>query len=1697
MPRPVENVTEPLAAPGGNGSLVGRTLGKFELVELLGKGGSGEVFRATQTSLGRSAVIKVLRREVAAAPNRVERFLREAKLASRLDHPYAAHIYAFGAESDGVLWIAMEHVKGVTLDELITDRGPMPAAVFAPLFGRLCEVVHTAHELGMVHRDIKAANVMVLERAGQLLPKLLDFGIAKGLDDETTPGIEGMGLTGHGAMLGSPHYMSPEQWVSPNEVDRRADIYALGVLAYRCMTGVLPFAAFGRTELPQAHRELAPPPLPPSVAAPVASAILTALAKDRDDRWASALELGTAITRAVGAATTEAVPIFDGGVREAWTTRGPQPIADAMAQLARAATTVEADAALRELVAITCRWLAVLALVQVREQTPEVGEAARVAGGSDRSAPWVALARVATPATASSALAQAVRASAPLEALAAGLDDRDHARTASDLARDLAAAAEALHALDGLLSFVLVVGRAGGAEKWQGPRRRERERVVVWGEPLPDGEVALLDEHGNVAARLSPLVQVLSPLPAAEPELFFLWSGKRGHARLVAAPWGFERDDEAAARRLDALTTEEESAQGDGSEESPYAGLAAYRTGDGKRFVGREREIEALANRLVRASMLAVLGPSGVGKSSFIHAGVMARLAEHYELISMRPGRQPLHTLASLPAINGDASHPDDIITRLRALGDRAPRGVVLVIDQFEELVTLCHDPLQRRTFAEVLASAADDTRGSVRVVVTVRDDFASMLESEPAFHGRFDVFVLGTPPEEALRRIVTLPASRAGVTVDPEVVDDMVAEVVGRPGSLPLLSFTAAQLWKTRDRTMRKITREAYRALGGVAGALSTYADQIYGNLARRDQEAVRSLFARLVAADGTRVPSPRRELEQLPDARGVLAHLIDARLLVVREDDGADIVEIVHECLAERWERLARWRTEDAADRALLADVRIAARRWDEAGRRADLLARGEALLEHRKLATRAVVLTDVERAFIAAAVGAERRTRRLRALLVAGAMTVLAGAALVMAYLRHEAQQSRRTAEHSAVAAHQAAQLAEERLTAGLVAQGRRELNDNRSLAALAYFAEALRRGADSPGLRFMIAIASRGFRDEELVIRDSRTVAIASLDEGFVVGSSEGRLRFFDAKAQPVGELAVGIRNLSLLHASGDRMLAIGDGGVGVVDIANRTLRTMIPRDVPVTTARFGPEPDELTIADEQSVTTYALDGIERRRASIDLSQSDGVPLWGDGTTFLALGTNVELLDLRTMQRRTIATEVWSGPEGSSDHHTIAYLDQERRVHLLDGTGAPRGTFVPQLQLEAVFLSADGERIGGISDRTLAVFDRTGKLLRTVPLVHRDEERIFRLRDDELWTASTHGVIRHYKDARLVASIPAHTAEVEDLRLAGAHVVSAGFDGAVVVQRAASEQLVVDPPPCEAGSFGMNGPVMMQICEGDRATVFYGRQKLGTTQDYPLAFTAYEPRSGRTAMVGTHITVAEPDGRILATLHERRGGVAFEDADHLVIIELADPGRDAGLWRFTLSTQQWERLATLQNTTGAIALASGGIFVATATHIVRFTAGAEAGRLPLANAQFFSVSGDLRYVAAHLGDGSTAVLDGVTGALERQLEPVESYGVAAALDKPGDLIVRTSRGTLTVWERTTGDNLLWTFDLLREGFGAAFAPDGRIEVMGSSSALLDIPRETRPVAEILRSIDCRVPLRVTGSRLEPAPVRCEMR
>ncbi len=1684
-------------------SLIGRVLGgRFTIVEQVGQGGSGEVYRAEQTQLGRSAVIKVLRRDVEAATNRIERFLREAKLASRLDHPYAAHIYAFGAETDNVLWIAMEHVKGITLDELVTCRGAMPASVFAPLFSRLCEVLHTAHELGIVHRDIKGANVMVIERAGQLLPKLLDFGIAKSeWSTSTSPGVaqvQDMELTAQGATLGSPHYMSPEQWVNPADVDARADIYALGVLAYRCLAGHLPFHTLDRTQLADAHTRQPVPAMPDFVSITLVEAVLRALEKDPDRRWPTAITLSEAIQRASGTTATEAVPIFDSATREAWLRAGPQPIADALAHLTSATTTVEADAALRDLVAITCRWLAVLALAGLPPATtatdPRVRERARGVAGRDDGAPWLALAQAAVVATTEPlpALAGALAGAERLGILATRLDQRERARTAAALSADIASAAEALLALEPLLAYQLVLGGADGvAESWQGTRRRDRERVLVWGPSLAPGEVALLDAAGRVVARLSPFAQVIAPLPSAEPELFLLWRSGRGPARLMAAPWGFERDDERAGQVLAVLSTEDADTAHDADDErSPYPGLAAYGVDDADHFVGREREVEALANRLVRSPLVTVLGPSGVGKSSFIHAGLVARLGATHRVLTMRPGRHPMHALAALPPVSGDSHDDNGLVARLRELGDSAQRGLVLVIDQLEELVTLCADPAERTRFAETLAAAADGPGAPVRVIATLRDDFATVIESEASLRGRFEVFVLAAPSPESLRRIVIEPSRRANVSVEPAVVDEMVAAVAGRPASLPLLSFTAAQLWQTRDRATRTITHAAYRELGGVAGALATYADQVYSSLARRDQETVRDLFARLVAADGTRIPSERRELEQLPGAPGVLAHLVDARLLVVRDDEGSDVVELVHECLAERWPRLARWRTEDAADRALLADLRVAARRWHDGRRQPDLLWRGEAVHELGRLAARSTALTDLERAFANEAVHAQQRARRVRRGIVVAVMALLASTAAMMAYLSIAANESRADAERNASAAAQSAQLAEERLTESLIAQGRRELNDNRAFPALAYFSAAMKRGADSQGLRAMVSIASRGWRDLRLSYRAEPTGAVTASPNGWVAaGDPDGTVRWWSDTGELRGQVKTEVGSISsLLRHDDDSVVAVGQHGVVQLSAAREVMRQFRP-ELPAWVAMTGPGADEFVTVQAGSLLVYGPDGKVRRRvatATIDAGV-EPVFLAGRRSALLTSGDTIRIVDLVTLKDRVIATRAWGPPTASLDGSRFAYVDRDRHVHLFDGNGKAVKDLGEVPRPNAVVFSATGDRIGIVGETDVAIHDGAGKELGGFTIGPTQSHVV--LRADDAWTTGSDGVVRHYRDGKLIASSPAHGVEVQQFALGRDVLAVVGSDGGLALVALDAAQLVESPEPCERVQYAAYTIATGYECAGV-IHLYLGREHLADTVPNDSMITVdYFAPAKRALVSSATLEVFENAKRIAKA--DKVGTAAFASADEVYVVESKQ-----ALWSWKISTNTWQRVMPITDAYAITIGPTGPLLGTDEGEVIRIEGNREVGRIAVGDRiSSLVTSWDRRWLAAQLASGATALIDTRTWQVVRTLPPADNYGAAPTFDASGELMLRTSRQALSIWDATTGEELVFGFDLMRDIVNARFLPDGSVEINARAPGHIAIVRDTRPTAEIVRDIECKVPLEVVGSRIQARQPTCQ--
>src|SRR6185503_18356016 len=238
------------------------------------------------------------------------------------------------------------------------------------------------------------------------------------------------------------------------------------------------------------------------------------------------------------------------------------------------------------------------------------------------------------------------------------------------------------------------------------------------------------------------------------------------------------------------------------------------------------------------------------------------------------------------------AAHPGALASGLRAAAAAQRTTLVLVIDQLEELFTLCEDQSEREVYADAVVRAARSSDDPVRVVFTLRDDFLLAAEAIPALRSRLGqaLHLLTTPAPPDLRRILTEPVRRAGYEFDdPALPDEIVESVTGAPGALALLSFTAARLWELRDRRFRQLGHRAYRTLGGVGGALAQHAESLLQGMTAEEQRLVRECFRHAVTAQGTRAVLSHSELDEVlgggPTARAVVEKLVAARLLVVSE--------------------------------------------------------------------------------------------------------------------------------------------------------------------------------------------------------------------------------------------------------------------------------------------------------------------------------------------------------------------------------------------------------------------------------------------------------------------------------------------------------------------------------------------------------------------------------------------------------------------------------------------------------------------------------------------------------------------------------------------------------------------------------------------------------------------------------------------
>ncbi|HEY5949442.1 MAG TPA: serine/threonine-protein kinase [Kofleriaceae bacterium] len=530
----------------------------------------------------------------------------------------------------------------------------------------------------------------------------------------------------------------------------------------------------------------------------------------------------------------------------------------------------------------------------------------------------------------------------------------------------------------------------------------------------------------------APMPSLRTLLPDAPPDLIRLVDDclkKRKHERLASAS--------ELVRRLENLLPGRQSRPlGEG--ESPFPGLTPFQEADADRFFGRSRDVTRMVARVRELPLTGIVGPSGVGKSSFIRAGVgpaLKQSGEHWEIVTLRPGRAPMAALASIVerfttrSMGRAPSEPSDhqrLVDRLRIepgylgtlLRTRASSNrcnVLLFVDQFEELYTLVPDAAERRAFTAALAAVADDTAAPLRVVVSMRSDFLDRVGEDARFLDELSrgLVFLSAPDRDGLREALEQPLAMVGYKFEtPEMAEDMLYALEDTPGALPLLQFAAARLWDLRDRDNKLLTADSYLAIGGITGALATHADEVVRNMNANAQRLTQKIFRQLVTPERTRAIVELGDIYALADDRTEIARVLDvlvaARLLVVQKRDstGSGSVEIVHESMTTSWPMLRRWLDEDQEDSAFIVEISAAAKQWDLKGRPAGLLWRGEAMEEARRWYTsRPRSLAARDQAFLDAVLAHARRAKRRRTIALASMFSVLSLVAIgaTIAYVR----------------------------------------------------------------------------------------------------------------------------------------------------------------------------------------------------------------------------------------------------------------------------------------------------------------------------------------------------------------------------------------------------------------------------------------------------------------------------------------------------------------------------------------------------------------------------------------------------------------------------------------------------------------------------------------------------------------------
>ena len=654
---------------------------------------------------------------------------------------------------------------------------------------------------------------------------------------------------------------------------------------------------------------------------------------------------------------------------------------------------------------------------------------------------------------------------------------------------------------------------------------------------------------------------------------------------------------------------------GSASVRCPFKGLAPFDADDAAYFHGRDSLIARLATRLAGPSLLGVVGPSGSGKSSVLRAGLLPALrdgilpgGERWAQFVMRPGRHPLAELTGLLDADVDERNP-----------------VIIVVDQFEETFTVCDDEVERRAFVDALISATRSRAARWVVVIALRADaygrcavYRELADMLAANH-----LLVGPMTGDELRRAIEVPAERAGLRVDADLTDVLVHDVEGEPAMLPLLSTALLELWQHREG--RRLTRMAYERSGGVRHAVAGLAEEAFGQLSERQQNAGRGVLMRMVTEgpDGgverRRVALEEFETMRNADVGRVVALLADRRLLTV----GAGTIELAHESLLSQWPRLNGWIDADREGLRIQRRLTDTARGWDDLARDPAALYRGAPLAAAAAWAgDHAEQLSRLEREFLAAGTANERseldreRRRALRLRTLAASLAALSVVVTALAAV----------AWHQAVMAQRERSVATRRVaetTSLTLAAASSRLLASRPDAALLLALEANRTGSGAEARSSAVAALITARAPGVLALLGGSGGAVASSGDGrtFAASGGDRTIRVWDVRTdEPLGApLIARARHVTCLALSGDGRTLAAAADDRTITLWNvRTGRQLgRPLISPVLTERIVIDHDGRTLITVGLAKTIQLWDLRSRNAL-------GKPLKGHGRFVAEVG-----------------------------------------------------------------------------------------------------------------------------------------------------------------------------------------------------------------------------------------------------------------------------------------------------------------------------------------------------------------------------------------------------------------------------------------------------------------------------------------